>query len=114
VLGPGGPEVLAVPFPGSGSPVQISKGGGSEPRWRGDGREIYYLQNRTVMAATLTGGTPLRVTSVETLFELPAIGSPRSNYDVSANGERFLVHWRGEAVSGAITVVLNWTETLQH
>jgi prepilin-type processing-associated H-X9-DG protein len=112
-LGPGGPEVYAVPFPGPGATVLISKGGGSEPRWRGDGKEIYYLQNRTLMAATLTAGTPLRVTSLQELFDVESIVSPRLNYAVSADGLRFLVISRGEAGSGAMTVVLNWTTTLQ-
>jgi serine/threonine protein kinase len=69
---------------------------------------------RTLMAATVTAGTPLRVTAVQPLFELPTVGYPRNNYDVAFDGKRFLVNTRAEVGSdNAITVVWNWTATLQ-
>src|SRR5262249_33634055 len=50
---PSGAQVYVVPFPGPGPQVQVSSHGGAEPRWRRDGREMFYVQGRTLMAAAV-------------------------------------------------------------
>ena len=105
------------PFPGPGEKVRISSGGGGEPRWRADGKEIYYLtQDGTLMAvpvettaASIDAGTPLL------LFKTP-ITTPQLNIDqyaVSSDGQRFLVQAPiGEASQVPITLILNWADGL--
>jgi Tol biopolymer transport system component len=111
-------EVYVAAFPGSGVKRQVSKGGGTLPRWRADGRELYYLApDATLMAAA--------VTSTESTFDVAAIqplfktrrkllqngaGAP---YDVTGDGRRFLVNTRPEGSGPApLTIVLNWTAGL--
>jgi Tol biopolymer transport system component len=86
--------VYVAPFPANGRRVRISTGGGSQARWRRDGRELYYLaEDRTLMAATLdTTGAEVRVQGVESLFRLTFPYGAYHAFDVTADGMRFLVN----------------------
>jgi serine/threonine protein kinase len=101
-------EIYVQPFPGPGQSTLISTTGGSNPRWRGDGREIFYTgpDNRlmAVGVALQTNGVALPGTAVA-LFSM----SPNSSWDVSLDGQRFLVNMAvADATTPPITVVLNW------
>jgi serine/threonine protein kinase/dipeptidyl aminopeptidase/acylaminoacyl peptidase len=109
-------EIYVAPFPGPGGKRQISTGGGSQPKWRGDGKEIFYLSpDNKLMAAEVNGeGTSFEVGAVRALFETRAERPGRSVYDVADNGQRFLVNTAVEQKSSSpITVVLNWTADLK-
>ena len=101
----GRPEIHVQPFPGPGPKFQVSVGGGTLPRWRRDGRELFYVApDRKLMAVSVTP----RLATLETrapraLFTL----STTSNYEPSSDGQRFLVT---AVVSEAspITVIMNW------
>jgi Tol biopolymer transport system component len=104
--------------PPSGGQWQISTTDGSMPRWRADGREIFWvtLDSRRLMAVDIdvTGDAPVLGIPHE-LFEVPFRKTPiqRNVFDVSADGERFLVNALVEgALSAPITWVLNWTAEL--
>ncbi len=119
----GRPEVYVQPYPQQTGKWQISTQGGNFPRWASSGKELFYLAaDGTVMAvdvrpdgAAFSAGTP------RTLFKTNAlIANHRGStidipYDVSADGQRFLVNERlTPAGQGApITVVLNWTAALK-
>jgi Tol biopolymer transport system component len=101
-------EVYVAAFPGASGKRQISTAGGWWPRWRRDGKEIFYLAlNGTLMAAAVNGqGTSFEVTSVKALFEAHALGD--FPYDVSADGQRFLIVRADDDTSAAgITVTVN-------
>jgi hypothetical protein len=104
-------EVYAAPFPGPGGKWQISTAGGTFPRWRADGAEIFYLApGNRLMAAPVNGkGATFEVGAVKALFDIrPAGGGYR--YDVTADGQRFLTNEVEEQTGSApVTVVLNWT-----
>jgi serine/threonine protein kinase/Tol biopolymer transport system component len=103
-------EVYVAAFPGAGGKRQISTAGGVAPRWRRDGKEIFYLDlNSTLMAAAVNGqGGSFEVASVKPLFETRAVSN--YPYDVSADGQRFLiVHTANEAGAAGITVAVNGT-----
>ncbi len=103
-------EIYVAPFPGPGGRWQISTTSGLNPRWRPDGTEIYYLalDNRLMAAAVNGKGPSFEVGAVKPLFVTPVAGV-RSGYDVSADGQRFLINSIPEqAVSAPITVVVNW------
>ena len=86
-----------------GTSVVVSKGGGSSPRWRRDGKELLYLApGGKMMSVAVTLGPELRAQAPVALFQGPgnvAFG------DVTADGQRFLLVERGSA---PFTVLLNW------
>jgi Tol biopolymer transport system component/predicted Ser/Thr protein kinase len=110
-------EVYVAPFPGPGGKWQISTAGGSFPRWRRDGAEIFYQAlDNTLMAAAVNGKTSsFQVGAVKPLFQTHLVG-PRHEYDVSADGQKFLINsspQQNGAGQAPITVVLNWTAGLK-
>ena len=102
---------------GSGGKWQISNDGGSEPMWRGDGKELFYLKGNKLMAVEVNGdGESFRAGIPKELFEasLPPI-QLRNRYIVTADGKRFLMNAPVEAQERAsFRVVLNWPALLKH
>ena len=105
-------ETYMVPFDAAGRPTQISTGGGFETTWRRDGKEIFYLTpERTLMAVDVDEGPPLRLGTPQPLFEMPthALSGARNHYDVTADGQRFLVTEEVRRTTPVtITVMINW------
>jgi len=109
-------EVYVTKFPGPIGKVPISAGGGDLPRWRADGRELFYVaHNSELMAAAVNGqGDEFEVGASRTLTELHAPPGGRYPYDVSRDGQRFLVNTIVEAIAlPPITLVVHWTAGLQ-
>ena len=91
-------EVYIVPFPGPGGKWQVSTAGGELPRWRGDGREIFYLAADGMLMSVAVDGrsSAFQAGQAARLFK-PRIPSPVGyNYAVSADGQRFLVNVSAE------------------
>ena len=105
------------PFPDLGSKWQISTEGGTEPVWNPKGGELFYRSGDKMMAVEITTEPGFSTGKPRVLFErqyMPAVGvSP--NYDVSADGQRFLMIKAGEQASAPtqINVMLNWFEELK-
>jgi eukaryotic-like serine/threonine-protein kinase len=110
-------EVYVAPFPGPGGRVQVSSGGGTQPRWRGDGQELYYLSPEPrMMAAQLTETAgDFRVGSVRTLFTVSPLGGvPGYLYDVTADGQKFIIAQDFEHASTVpLTLVTNWSAEIK-
>ena len=107
-------EVYVTPFPGPGRKHQVSVDGGRYPVWRDDSTEIFYLAAEfNLMAAEIEAtDSTFRVGSVAALFGILP-GGPFEKYDVTADGQRFLVNSAQErATSVPLTVVINWTAEL--
>jgi len=87
-------EVYVVPFPDGGEKRRVSADGGYQARWRRDGKEIFYLSSDgTLMASTIDGeGAEFQATFVEPLFRTPFLYPPYRAYDVTADGQRFLIN----------------------
>jgi len=109
-------EVYVQPFPGPGSKSLVSTAGGAQPRWRADGREMFYREPSgrfmavpvTLGAGSFEAGTP------RPLFELRANATPGNHYDVTADGQRFIVSVPVQAEGASpLTLVLNWPALLQ-
>jgi serine/threonine-protein kinase len=111
----GNDEVYVRPFPGQGPDVPASTGGGTEPVWSRDGRELFYRQGNSLWSARLTpAGTFERAVMLfETSFEPAPYGGRSANYDVSLDGQRFLIVRRKPLPKPAtIQIVLDWPRAL--
>jgi Tol biopolymer transport system component/tRNA A-37 threonylcarbamoyl transferase component Bud32 len=109
------PEVMG--GPAASTRQQVSIDGGSEPVWRADGKEIFYLAlNGKMMAVPLESRLAgLKLGSPEALFLTNLeLDSRARQYDVSMDGKRFLfAQPLQEAASLPITVVVNWPELVK-
>ena len=109
-------EIYIAPFPGPGGKRQISLGGGTFPRWRADGKEIFYAApNGKLMAAEVSiKGATIEVGGTQPMgITLLLLAGPYG-YDVFADGQRFLVAAPVEQKSAApLTLVQNWTALLK-
>jgi Tol biopolymer transport system component len=116
-------EVYITTFPVAGSKVAVSVGGGSQPQWRADGRELYYYApSRKLMAVEVNSNSPtFEVGIARPLFDLRTLGAavdqsfPGNGYYASArNGKRFLVPSIPQLPERQqINVILNWTADLK-
>jgi WD40 repeat protein len=124
----GRPQIYVQPFPGLGPKIQISTDGGTDPVWRRGGGELYYragFGRRMMAVAVDTSRTELRASRPRLLFEGSyytgtgascEMGGPSAaNYDVTSDGQRFLmVRDPTDSVAGKqVTVVLNWAEEVK-
>ena len=101
-------EVYVAPFPATGPKTLVSSGGGFGPRWRRDGRELYYRSaSGSLMAATVSeDGHP---GSSAALFQ----ANGWANFDVMDNGARFVAIERlSVGYEQPLTVLLNWQRAL--
>jgi Tol biopolymer transport system component len=109
-------EVYVQAFPPSGGKWQVSTTGGRAPRWRADGRELFYYKDdsASVMAADirLSAGR-VDVSRASQLFSLAMPGGVASPYDVTADGQRFLAQELvPQTARPPLTVVTNWQVAL--
>jgi Tol biopolymer transport system component len=116
-------EIYLQRFQGGDSPklagerLRVSHTGGIGPRWRRDGKELFFLSpDRQIMAVAVKHGTGIEFGPPAALFRLPT--SYRSltpvtvGYEVSSDGQRFLVPIR-KAVGAPLQVVVNWQAGLK-
>jgi eukaryotic-like serine/threonine-protein kinase len=114
--GTGRSEIYVQSFPPSGGKWQVSTTGGEEPYWRRDGKELFYVEGKRLMAVAVTADGPrFQPGTPKPLFEVrqQSFGF-RSRYQVAANGQKFLVVVPLESTSPPITVVTNWIAGLKH
>ena len=108
-------EIYVRPFPEGGGKWQVSINGGTQPRWRRDGKELFYVEEDQLMAVSVSTAQGFSPGTPKLLFRDRWLRSdfPKQMYDVSADGQRFVLR---EAVEGAsdkppaIRVVMNWYE----
>lgn len=114
-----GPQVFVVPFPGGNGMWQVSVDGGRWPRWRRDGKELYFVSPHNVLTAadvrekgdSLEVGRPVPLIPVH-----PSLRTYRSgmiDFDVSADGKRFLLNSAADENTRPLTLVVNWTAVLK-
>jgi eukaryotic-like serine/threonine-protein kinase len=109
-------EVYVQNFPTPAGRWQVSTNGGLQPKWRRDGKELFYLgMDSMLMSVPVTLGSLAEVGKPQPLFQTrvePATGVIWHQYDLSPDGQRFLVN-TPEAVSSPVTVFLNWPAVLK-
>ena len=90
-------EIYVTSFPGAEGKWQVSRGGGTEPRWRGDGKEIFYIAPDGMLTAVPVNGESFFATGTPApLFQIhgraPISSTDVFTYDVTKDGKRFLVN----------------------
>ena len=108
-------EISVQAFPGPGGKWQVSSEGGTMPRWRKDGRELFYLGAEGQLMAAEVRLSPSFDSRVPTaLFKVSLLESPDRQYDVSPDGTRILVNRVSKATEATpMTVVLDWAAGLE-
>jgi len=112
-------EVYVRPFPGPGGVYQVSRAGGTQPQWRGDGREIFFLGLDGVLMSASVNALPggIEAGIPQPLFETNvalAANTNRRQYAAAKDGKRFLVNVPDRsAPPPPITVVLNWPAAIK-
>jgi Tol biopolymer transport system component len=111
-------ETYVQPYPGPGGKTSISTDGGTEPVWNRNGRELFYRSGNKMMAVDIATQPSFAASKPRVIFEGPYVlaGTTMPEYDVSPDGEHFLMLKPAESAQGAlkqINVVLNWFEELK-
>jgi Tol biopolymer transport system component len=109
----GQPQVYIQSIPANGAKFQLSTNGGTSPRWRADGKELFYVTpDRKLMAVSVALGASVEIGTPKELFA----NSGANGFAPSHDGQRFLLDvpaGGGDAVVPQITVVLNWAAALR-
>jgi eukaryotic-like serine/threonine-protein kinase len=116
-------EVYVQPFPvSSAGKWPVSNGGGSQPRWARDGKELFYFTpDNTLMAVSVnTSGSTFQLGIPKALFRAAVLGGtgggPTTSWrwDMSPDGQKFLINTELEEATGSpVTVVLNWQSAVK-
>jgi Tol biopolymer transport system component len=106
-------EVYVQPFPEGHGRWQVSTGGGSRPVWRGDGKELFYIDAKgSLIAVAIEPSQTFATGAAKPLFstDLPPMLAPfRSTYAASPDGQRFLVErMLPAATESTISVIVDW------
>jgi hypothetical protein len=111
----GTPQIYVRPFPATGGQLQVSKSGGQQPLWRGDGQELFFLApDGTMMATTIDTSHEFQAGIPQPLFATRAVVQSRQQYAVSRDGKRFIVIAPEQNPSDSpLTVVVNWLAAVQ-
>jgi hypothetical protein len=111
-------QVYVQPIPTTGAKRQISAAGGDQPRWRRDGKELFYISaDQKLTAVPVKSTATFEAGSPQALFEIQPLFSPSSGrfaYQPTVDGQRFLVLANtGGSAPLPINVVLNWQSGLK-
>lgn len=113
----GNPEIYVQPFPGPGERTRVSTSGGVQPKWKRDGRELYYLRPDGMLMAVDVKYTPAIEPGLPRPLFQTRLGPSlvTDQYAMTADGQRFLVLTpTADASDAPITVVFNWTAALKN
>jgi Tol biopolymer transport system component len=107
-------QVYVIPFPPTGERFQISANGGAQPRWRGDGRELFFLDpGGQLMSAEIPGGDPRKAAAARVLFAAGvATSAANDQFTPAPDGQRFLIRRAVGEDQAAVNVILNWRQLL--
>jgi Tol biopolymer transport system component len=112
----GGFEVYVRPLGGEGATVQVSRGGGIHPRWTADGRTIHYWAQpggiKAVDVDTTSGSVRAGAPRLVIAVRVAELIDGRTHYDVTRDGQRFLLRQPMVAAEPPIGVIVNWMRKL--
>ena len=102
-------EIYTQSFPVPGQKVQISTSGGTQPEWRGDGKELFYIApDNKMMSVEIKAGATIEASTPRILFqtEIAPLVEARNQYVVTKDGQRFLINTPVKDISTAPIAVL--------
>jgi len=108
-------DLFVSPFPPTGAKYQISQSGGSRPRWRHDGKELFYFPPGDIQfyAVEVDGsGKTFQLGRTQSMFRANLVGAGWL-YDVARDGQRFIIEVAAEQSDRPLTLVVNWPEELK-
>lgn len=109
-------EIYVQSFPDSGTRIQVSPNGGKSARWSRDGTELFYLvPDGNLMATPVRPGRPIEFGASVALFRFvdpQPLPTQRPNYDVTADGQRFIVSSIERRTDPSMHVLVNWPAML--
>jgi hypothetical protein len=106
--------VYVQPFPATGGRYQVSKVAGTQPLWRGDGKELFFLAAGTIMAAAIDTTREFQAGVPQTLFAGGVANVGRRQYAITRDGKRFLmITPEGTSSNATLTIVVNWQAGIQ-
>jgi serine/threonine-protein kinase len=108
-------EIYLRPYPGPDRRWPVSTDGGTQPLWNPNGKEIFYRSANKMMAVDVKTTPDVVLSTPRLLFEgryAFGAGITIANYDVSNDGQRFIMV-KDDASAARLNVVLNWTEELR-
>jgi Tol biopolymer transport system component len=107
-------DVYVAPISGKGNPWKVSIAGGNDPRWRPDGRELFYIApGGRLQAVPITPGSTFTAGAPQTLFSARFDASGNRAYDVAKDGRRFLVNLSKASPASPIVVILGLNEEIR-
>jgi Tol biopolymer transport system component len=116
-------EIYVQGYTGPGAKIQVSVDGGTDAVWRPNGGELYYRDGDKMMVVQVNTKGTFQSSRPRVLWtgryahglgsQCGPPGATSSNYDVTADGQRFLMIQHNEIAPAQINVVLNWTEELK-
>jgi len=115
----GSMEIYVSTFPDAKGKWQISSGGGQEPRWRGDGKELFYMStDGKMMAVSIIEGSSFEAGTPAALFTThrrqPVSSQDIYSYDVSRDGQKFLIVTNADQGPAApLSILMNWSSGLE-
>jgi len=112
-------EVFVSPFPNANSKWKVSRSGGEQPKWRRDGKELFYFsgEGKMMSVSVKTGsnfeaGTPVALFQTHT--RQPISSMDLFSYDLTVDGQKFLINARVDEPSSApLSIILNWASEIE-
>jgi len=103
-------EVYIKPHNGSGGMWQVSTGGGRQPHWRGDGKELFFAsaEGTALLSVPIASDQSLEVGTPRKLFDVSLPEMSRSQWVVTKDGQRFIVETRKDENVNRLSVITNW------
>ena len=101
-------EIYLQSFPEARAAKRVSTGGGANPHWSSDGRELFYVgpQNKLMVVSVTLGADSVQVSTARKLFTLPS-----GNFEIHPDGKRFIVP--APAPPEPLTLIVNWQALLK-
>ena len=107
-------EVYVQPFPSMDRKVQVSSGGGNQPRWSPSTRELFYRNGNRMMVVPYSITPSFDPGRASVLFEGEFVSHRSTNYDVPPDAQSFImIRATADASRNEIRVIVNWTEELK-
>jgi Tol biopolymer transport system component len=114
-------EIYVESFPQGGGKTKVSANGGLQPRWRGDGKELFYIEpeSSSIVSVPVSTAGAFSADRPQRLFPVPSemYQRPGHHYDVTPDGQKFLIVEDAEGETGGVSsiqITENWYEEFRN